>query len=49
MRPKDADRMANSADPDQVLTHICLMDFSIFINWTSAFQILGVSGVIFCF
>ena len=31
------------------LTHICLMDFSIFINWTSLFRILGVSGVLFHF
>ena len=29
------------------LTHICLMDFPILINWTSPFRILGVSGVLF--
>ena len=31
------------------LAHICLMDFSILINWTSPFRILGVSGVLFHF
>ena len=31
------------------LTHICLVDFSIHINWTSPFLILGVSGVLFHF
>ena len=31
------------------LTHICLMDQSILINWTSPFPILGVSGVLFNF
>ena len=29
------------------LTHICLVDPSILINWTSQFPILGVSGVLF--
>ena len=32
-----------------ILTHICLVDPSIFINWTSPFPILGVSGVLFHF
>ena len=31
------------------LSHICLLDFSILINWTSPFRILGVSGVRFHF
>ena len=31
------------------LTHNCLVDPSILINWTSPFPILGVSGVIFHF
>ena len=29
------------------LTHICLVDPSIRISWTSPFVILGVSGVLF--
>ena len=32
-----------------VLTHICLVDPSILINWTSPFSILGVSDVLFHF
>ena len=32
-----------------LLTHICLVDPSIFINWTSLFPILGVSGILFHF
>ena len=32
-----------------VLTHICLVDSSILINWMSPFPILGVSGVLFHF
>ena len=28
------------------LTHICLVDYTILINWTSQFTILGVSGVV---
>ena len=31
------------------ITHICLMDFSILINWTSPFWIIGVSDVLFHF
>ena len=31
------------------LTHICLVDPSIHINWTSPFPILGVPGVLFSF
>ena len=31
------------------LTHICLVDSSIHINWTSPFSFLGVSGVLFSF
>ena len=31
------------------LTHICLVDFSILIIWTSSFLIIGVSGVLFSF
>ena len=31
------------------LTHICLVDPSILINWKSPFPILGVSGVLFYF
>ena len=31
------------------LTLICLVDFSIFITWTSPFPVLGVSGVWFHF
>ena len=31
------------------LTHICLVDFSILINWTSPFPILAVFGVRFHF
>ena len=31
------------------LTHICLMDFPILINWVSPFPFLGVSGVLFQF
>ena len=31
------------------LTHICLVDSSILINWTSPFPILGVSGTLFSF
>ena len=31
------------------LTHICLVDFSILINWTSPFPILGVSVFFFQF
>ena len=30
-------------------THICLVDSSILISWTSPFPILGVSGVLFHF
>ena len=30
-----------------ILTHTCLMDFSILINWTSPFIISGVSDVLF--
>ena len=33
----------------QWLTHICLMDYSILISWTSPFPILGAPGVIFYF
>ena len=29
------------------LTHICLLDFSILIKWTSQFPVLGVSGILF--
>ena len=29
------------------LTHICVVDFPILINWTSPFPILGVSGELF--
>ena len=32
-----------------LLTHVCLMDPSIHISWTSPFPILGVSGVLFSF
>ena len=32
-----------------MLTHICQVDFSILINWTSPFPVLGVSGVLFHF
>ena len=31
------------------LTHICVVDPSILINWNSPFPILGVSGVLFHF
>ena len=31
------------------LTHICLLDFSVPINSTSPFPILGVTGVFFFF
>ena len=31
------------------LTHLCLMDLSILINWTSPFSILGVSDVLYHF
>ena len=31
----------------QCLTHICPVDYSILINWTSPFPVLGVSGVLF--
>ena len=31
------------------LTHICLVDPSTLINWTSPFSILGVSGALFHF
>ena len=31
------------------LTHICLVDSSILINWTSPFPILGVSGILLNF
>ena len=31
------------------LTHICLVDPSILINWMSPFLILGESGVLFFF
>ena len=31
------------------LTLICLVDFSILINWTSPFSVLGVYGVLFHF
>ena len=31
------------------LTHICLVDFPILINWASPFTILWVSGVLFNF
>ena len=31
------------------LTHICPVDYSILINWSSPFPILGVAGVIFHF
>ena len=34
---------------NRILTHICLMDLSILINWTSSFPIVGVSGVFFSF
>ena len=33
----------------ECLTHICLVDRSILINWMSPFPILGVSGVLFHF
>ena len=32
-----------------VLTHICLVDPSILINWTSPFPFLGMTGVLFHF
>ena len=32
-----------------ILTHICLMDFPILVNWTSPFFINRVSGVFFLF
>ena len=32
-----------------IFTHICLVDPSILINWTSPFPILGVAGVLFHF
>ena len=41
--------IAFRGSPFQNLTHICLMDPSILINWTSPFPILGVSGVFFIF
>ena len=31
------------------LTHICLVDPSVLINWTSPFSILGVSSILFHF
>ena len=31
------------------LTHNCLVDPSIFINWTNSFPILGMPGVLFDF
>ena len=34
-------------DLKQNLTHISPLDYSILIDWTSTFPILGVSGVIF--
>ena len=34
---------------DDNLTHICLVDPSILINWTSPFPILGVSGALLNF
>ena len=34
---------------DGKLTHICLVELSILMNWTSSFPILGVSGVLFHF
>ena len=61
MYPKDAEGIANSVDPDQTahwiwlsllfktLTHICLVDSSILINWTSPFLILRVSSAFFYF
>ena len=30
-----------------LLTHTCLVDFSILMNWLSSFSILGVSGVLY--
>ena len=35
--------------PSSILTHICLVDMSILINWTSPFPILELSGVLFHF
>ena len=32
-----------------ILTHICLSDLSVLIDWMSPFPILGVSGVLFRF
>ena len=34
---------------DKTLTHICLVDLFILINWKSPFPILGVAGVLFHF
>ena len=38
-----------SAVSSCLLTHICLVEPSIFINWTSPFQILVLPGVLFHF
>ena len=32
-----------------ILTHICIVDPSILINWTSPFPVIGVPGVPFHF
>ena len=34
---------------NRILIHICLVDLSVLINWTSSFPIVGVSGVLFHF
>ena len=48
------DSMLQRYDPSKVrfrvqfvLTHICLVDYSILINWRSPFPSYGVSGVLF--
>ena len=34
---------------ESLLTHICPVEFSIVIKWTSPFPVLGMSGVLFHF
>ena len=48
---KVMDRVDNVSHVTKMATmpFFCLIDFAIFINWTSLFSVVGVSGVIFCF
>ena len=38
--------MVQGPHASEILTQICVLDFSILINWMNPFPIVGVSGVL---